>query len=114
VLDIEPQVRVFKPGLSNDFLRAINILTTPYFWWEVKPGAPCRKVLHHLKITYKYEQKCFARLNSHPFHHSSCLLADVSAGNIARDLSLASQEFSSAYIITPCFSMLIYHLEDQE
>jgi hypothetical protein len=29
--------------------RAIKIRSTPSFGWEVKPEAPCRKILQHVK-----------------------------------------------------------------
>jgi hypothetical protein len=56
-------------------------------------------MLRHVKLTCKYEQKYFARQNSHTFAHSSSLLPDVSAAIIARELWLTSQEFSPASII---------------
>jgi hypothetical protein len=48
------------------------------------------------------------------FAHSSCLLPDDSAGRIVRDLWWMDQEFSSVDFIPPWFSMLIYHLEDEQ
>jgi hypothetical protein len=50
-----------------------------------------------------------------PFVHSSCLLPDDSDGRIARELWWMSQEFSSVdIIIPPWFTMLIYHLGDEQ
>jgi hypothetical protein len=50
-----------------------------------------------------------------PFTHASCLLPDDCAGRIARELWWMSQEFSFVdIIIPPWFSMLIYHLQDEQ
>jgi hypothetical protein len=49
VLAIGPKVRGFKPGRDDEFSRAIKIRSTPSFGWEVKPPAPCRKILRHVK-----------------------------------------------------------------
>jgi hypothetical protein len=49
VLAIRPKVRGFKPGQDVGFLRAIKIRSTPSFGWKVKPEAPCRKILRHVK-----------------------------------------------------------------
>jgi hypothetical protein len=58
---IRLKVRGFKPGGSDGVLRTIKICSTPFFGREVKPEAPCRKILRHIKITCKYEQKYFSR-----------------------------------------------------
>jgi hypothetical protein len=68
VLTIRPKFREFKPGIKDRFLRAIKIRSTPFYVGEVKPETPCRKILRHVKITCKYEQKYFARLSSHSFY----------------------------------------------
>jgi hypothetical protein len=39
----------FKPSLGDRCLRAIKILSTPSVGWEVKPEAPGRKSLRHIK-----------------------------------------------------------------
>jgi hypothetical protein len=49
VLAAGPKGRGLKPGSSDGFLRAIKIRSTPSFGWEVKPEAPCRKILRHVK-----------------------------------------------------------------
>jgi hypothetical protein len=41
--------RGLKLGRGVRFLRAIKIRSTPFFGWEVKPEAPCRKILRHVK-----------------------------------------------------------------
>jgi hypothetical protein len=38
----------------------------------------------------------------------------MSAGGIVRELWWTNQEFSTADIIPPCFSMLMYHLGDEQ
>jgi hypothetical protein len=49
VLATGPKGRGFKPGRGDGFLRVIKILRTYSFGWEVKPEAPCRKILRHVK-----------------------------------------------------------------
>jgi hypothetical protein len=48
VLATGPKVRGLKPGRGDEFSRAIKIRTTS-FGEEVKPTAPCRKILRHVK-----------------------------------------------------------------
>jgi hypothetical protein len=60
VLAIGPMFRGFKPGRCDGFLRA-KIRSTPSFGGEVKSDASCRKILRHIKITCKCEQKYFVR-----------------------------------------------------
>jgi hypothetical protein len=68
VLVIGLKVRWFKTGRGDRLLRAINIRSAPAFVWELKLSAACHKILRDAKITCKYEQKSFARLNSRSFH----------------------------------------------
>jgi hypothetical protein len=56
VLVIGPKVRGFKPTRGDEFLRAIQILSTPFLGGAVKPLVLCRKILRHVKITSKYEK----------------------------------------------------------
>jgi hypothetical protein len=49
VLATETKGRRFRPGRGDMFLRAIKIRSKPSFGWEVKPEAPCRKILRHIK-----------------------------------------------------------------
>jgi hypothetical protein len=51
VLAIGLKVHGFKPGQCDGYLRAIKIRSTPSFTEEVKPEAPCRKLLWHVSIT---------------------------------------------------------------
>jgi hypothetical protein len=50
VLAIGPKVR------GGEFLSAITIRNTPYFGGEIKPSAPCRKILRHIAKLYEYER----------------------------------------------------------
>jgi hypothetical protein len=49
LLAIRLKVRGFKPGRGDGFLRAIQLYSTPFFGGEVKPEAPRRKILWHVK-----------------------------------------------------------------
>jgi hypothetical protein len=52
------KVRGFKPAERDGFLKAIKIRSTSSFGGEVKPDAPCRKIIRDVKkISCKYEQK---------------------------------------------------------
>jgi hypothetical protein len=42
-----------NPAEDNGFLRAIKIYSIPSFGGEVKPEAPCRKILRHVKEPFK-------------------------------------------------------------
>jgi hypothetical protein len=98
VLAVGSKVLGFKPDQSDRFLKAIKIRSTPSSGEEIKPEAPCRKILRHLQITFKYKQKYFARLNS---SFPSSVFPDcyqMSAGRIVLDLWWMNQEFSSVDI----------------
>jgi hypothetical protein len=49
VLETGPKVRGLKPGQGDESLRAIKIRSTISFEGEVKPSAPCRKILLNVK-----------------------------------------------------------------
>jgi hypothetical protein len=53
VLAVGPKVRIFKPSRGCLILREIKIRSTLYFGWEIKPSAPCRKILRHVKQPFK-------------------------------------------------------------
>jgi hypothetical protein len=63
VLVIRPKIRRFKPGQGDEFLMEIKIRSTPSFGGELKPETQWRKVLRHVKIICKYEQKYFTMPN---------------------------------------------------
>jgi hypothetical protein len=79
-----------------------------FFGGEVKSEAPYRKILRHVKIPCKYEQKYFSKPNS-PFP-SPVLSACYQM--IAAELWWTNQKSSFVDIIPPWLSMLrpIYHL----
>jgi hypothetical protein len=64
-----PKGRVFKPGRGDGFLRAIKIISTPSFGWEVKAEVPCRKMLRHFKDP-RDVSKILNMRNSRSFVHS--------------------------------------------
>jgi hypothetical protein len=53
VLAFGTKVREFKQGRGDGFLRAAKICSTPSFGGEVKPEAPCHKILQHVKEPYR-------------------------------------------------------------
>jgi hypothetical protein len=52
MLGIEPNIRGLNPGRGDGLLRAIKINKTPYLEDEVKPSAPCHKILLYAKELY--------------------------------------------------------------
>jgi hypothetical protein len=112
VLSIEPRGPGFKPGRGDGFFRAIKIRSTPSLWGVVKSETPCRKILH-VKITRKHEQKDFAKPDSFASPVPPACY-QMTTGRIARKLCWTNYEFSSVDIIPPWFSVLIYHLGDEQ
>jgi hypothetical protein len=49
-----PKGRGFKPGQGDGIFKAIKIRSTPFFEWEVKPEAPCHKILRHVRNPLMY------------------------------------------------------------
>jgi hypothetical protein len=39
--------------MGLNLAKAIKILSTPFFGWEVKPEVPCCKILQHVKDLLK-------------------------------------------------------------
>jgi hypothetical protein len=60
VLPIRPKVLGLKPRV----FKSNEIRSSPSSGDEVKAEAPCHKILRHVKILSKYEQRYFVRLNS--------------------------------------------------
>jgi hypothetical protein len=55
---LDPRFRDSKLAEEDGFLRAIKILSTTFFEQEeVKPSAPCHKILWHVKEPNKYEKR---------------------------------------------------------
>jgi hypothetical protein len=71
----------------NAFLRAIKICSMTSFGGEVKPLAPCHKILWHVK-NHMNVKEIVGRQNSSAIFHqvSLALLLDISAGNCQRAL----------------------------
>jgi hypothetical protein len=86
-LDIGPIVRGFKPGQGRPNLIAIKIRSTTSFGGEVKPSAPCRKILRQVKERYGYKRDFVGKIHL-PFlrHVSPASLIHVSGGNCQRAL----------------------------
>jgi hypothetical protein len=92
VLATGPKGLGFKPGRDDGILRAIKIRSTHSFACEVKPQAPCRKILRHVKDLLRYFRYWYAKFSLlRPF---LLLAPDVSAGRTARQLCWTSQEFT--------------------
>jgi hypothetical protein len=107
VLPTGPKVHAFKRSQGDGFLRAIKIRNTPSFGGEVKPDAPCRKMLWHVrKSLASMNKNCSQGQIRHSFARSSYLLPDDSAGRIDRELWWTNQELPFVDIIPPWFSML--------
>jgi hypothetical protein len=49
VLANGPKARAFKPGRSDGYLKLMKIGSKPSFGGELKPSAPWRKILRHIK-----------------------------------------------------------------
>jgi hypothetical protein len=63
VLAIGPNVRAFKHGRGDGFLRAMKIRSTPFLGGEVKPEASCRKILLYVKNSTRVKEIC---IRQHP------------------------------------------------
>jgi hypothetical protein len=81
VLTTGPKVCGFEPGQGHGFLRAMKVRSTPSFGWEVKPEAPCRNILLHVKNSLN--PTGMNRLNSHFLRPPPTRSRDVSDGRTA-------------------------------
>jgi hypothetical protein len=73
VLVIGRKVLEFKPSRLRWILRVIKIFSTPSFGGEVKPSAPCRKILWHAKEPFEASTKILRKDKfSISFTSSSC------------------------------------------
>jgi hypothetical protein len=94
VVAIGPKGRGFKPGRGVGYLRAIEVLSTSPFGWEVKPEVPCRNILRHVKITWNCEQKFLKGQILASIVHSPYMLPDVglpdSSGGRVKRFSLSA------------------------
>jgi hypothetical protein len=56
MLAIGHRLPEFIPGRKRWIFEATKIRSTTYFGWEIKPSAPCRKILRHIKDTLRYDK----------------------------------------------------------
>jgi hypothetical protein len=87
-LPLDPRFPVSNPAEGEVIRRAIKTRSTPSFGWEVKPSAPCRKILRHVKDPFEvaYTQRYFVWPNlSFPLPGPNLLLDDI-AGTTTRTL----------------------------
>jgi len=54
-LPLDPRLAGSNPAEDDGFLKATKICSTTSFEEEVKPSAPCREILWHVKESYEYE-----------------------------------------------------------
>jgi hypothetical protein len=113
VLAIGPKVRGFWPGPGIWIFKG-DKNPQPSFGGEVKPSAQCRKVLRHLKKPIKVWKKYFVRQNLSFISPVAPALLFENSRRIAREIWWADQEFLPVCITLPWFSMLIYHLGEEE
>jgi hypothetical protein len=93
---------------------AIKICSIPFFRGEINQSSHVIRFCGMLKNPSKYEQRYLVRPNFlFPVPVSSALLPDDPPGRIARELWWMNQ-FTFVSIITLWFSMLIYHLGDEQ
>jgi hypothetical protein len=105
VLSLDPRFAGSNPAVGDGILGAITICSTPSFGGEVKPSAPCREILRHVKELFEVWTKIIR--NSFPSPVPPALLLDHSVGKIYRELWWANQEFYRVDIIPQSFSMLM-------
>jgi hypothetical protein len=87
-------------------LKAIKISSTPSYGGEVKPEAPCSKILRRVNIASKHEQRYFEGQIHHFLRDvSPDFLPDDFTGRIGRELWWTNQEFSLQILFShgsPC------------
>jgi hypothetical protein len=74
----------FRPGRSYRFLMAIKVCSTPSFGLEVKPEAPCHKILWHVKEPCVEWLRCYVgKIQGHfsppPWVTARCLWCSQTA-----------------------------------
>jgi hypothetical protein len=78
VLVTRPKGRGFKPGRGDGFLIERKIRSTSSLIWDVKPEAPCRKILRHVKDPCVAWLRCYvSKIQGHfsslPWETARCL-----------------------------------------
>jgi hypothetical protein len=92
-LSLDPRFAGSIPAEVDRFLGVIKIRRTPSFGGEVKPLAPCRNILRHVKEPFEVWKICSRQNSSFPSPVPLTLLLDYSAGRTARELWWMNQEF---------------------
>jgi hypothetical protein len=64
VLDIEPEIRGFKPGRGWRIFKGYKIYSMHSFGGEVKPLAPSRNILQRIKEPFEVWKRYFIRPSS--------------------------------------------------
>jgi hypothetical protein len=64
-----------NPADGDGLLRAINIRSRTFFGREVKPSAPGRKILRHVKDSYTCDERYFVgKIHGYFSPSSSCFV----------------------------------------
>jgi hypothetical protein len=56
VLITGPKISRFKPSGERCIFKGVKIRSTSSFGGEVKPSAPCRNILRHVKDPFRYDR----------------------------------------------------------
>jgi hypothetical protein len=86
----------------------------PSFGVQLKPEVQCCKILQHVKVTFKYEQKYFTRTNSSFPSPIPSACYQMTAGKIVRELWSDVSRVLLCSLHSTMFSKLMYHLEDEQ
>jgi hypothetical protein len=76
IVPLDPSSAGWNPAKGNGFLRAIKKHRTPSFEGDVKPSAPFRNILQHVKLLCRLWQRYFvSKIYSHFSPSFSCFAA---------------------------------------
>jgi quinol-cytochrome oxidoreductase complex cytochrome b subunit len=112
MLAIGPKVSGFIPGQGRWIFKGDKNPQHPFLRRRIKPSAPCRKILWHVKESFEVWNKIFVRQKFIIFFTSSSCFATRWLLVGFPESSGGWIEFSPVSIIPPWFSMLIYHMRD--
>jgi hypothetical protein len=65
VLSLDPKFAGSNPAEDEGLLMAIKIRSTTSFGGEVKPSAPCRNILWHIKNPAVFEEIPVGKIHGH-------------------------------------------------
>jgi hypothetical protein len=88
---IAPKVRGLKPGRGRLIFKGDKVRSRTAFGGEVKPSAPCRKILRHVKNPYSMKE-IFRSQNSRIFITCFSCFATRCLLVTARELWWVNQE----------------------